>query len=182
MNFSGYDAYLLYIAIKAHFTTKGYDVVKSSGKINASTKSYEARNDRYLFEKLSTRFSSKKDYVQYVVANYAYGNAELLYAEEKSKYNYKLWKRRKESLTYIFTQDLSTLPQCPTIQELFKKYLGDNIAIETLVILNQLNNYDFTEIDLYELYKENILVINKLNTFIKIDEDKYRTLYEQQRF
>lgn len=179
MNVSGYDAYLLYIAVKTHFTRSEYDIVKSNGRVTANHESYEKRRDHYLFEKLASKFKSKSDIVQYYVANFAYGNLDLLYSEETSRYNYKIWKRIKESLSYTFTEDCKKLPKNVDIEKLFCMYLGKKINIETLAILNKLNNYDYTTIMLYELYESTILTIKKLDTFIKIDTDKYRTLYEQ---
>src|SRR4051812_5248294 len=48
-----YEAYVLFLALKRHFTTKDYCFFKYHGKIRTSVKAFEARNDRYFFQKLS---------------------------------------------------------------------------------------------------------------------------------
>ena len=45
----GYDAYTLYLGIKLHFYSKGYDFVKYNGKVKSDINSFLKRKDKYHF-------------------------------------------------------------------------------------------------------------------------------------
>ena len=58
MRLSAYETYCLYLAIKSHFTTQSYDYHKYQGKVKASKESFDIRKDRFLFQKLSRKYSN----------------------------------------------------------------------------------------------------------------------------
>ena len=103
----GFDAYKMYIALKLHFTTKSYNFLDYKGKTRAKRSTFENRNDRYFFKKLSNR----KDMQQFLVANFLTGNKWIgnLVNEEEAEKEYFKWKKRIESLSYTFTNDLDKL-------------------------------------------------------------------------
>ena len=55
----GFKAYQRYLAIKAHFTTDSYDILKHKGKVRASVSSFKTRNDRYYFARVEKKYSKK---------------------------------------------------------------------------------------------------------------------------
>jgi hypothetical protein len=141
-----FEAYKQYCALKNHFTSKSYDYFKYNGRTRASYKAFEKRADKYFFHKLSRR----KDVVDYLVANFVYAGdkwvGDLVNNEDADK-KYRSLLKVRESLTYIFKEDINKLDddlnsnfivkdgQHPP---LLKKYLRNEINIETLIILNDI--------------------------------------------
>lgn len=145
-----FQAYKTYVAIKNHFTSKTYDFFKYGGRTKASRATFEKRNDKYFFHKLSKR----KDVVEYLVANFLYNDSsswvgDFVNSEQSDKHYYRLLKVR-ESITYSFSQDLDKLEeqfdsnfqvidgQHPILLRL---YLQKEINLETLIILDDLVAY-----------------------------------------
>jgi hypothetical protein len=139
-----FDAFKLYIAIKQHFSTPSYDYFKYHGKVRVSQTTFDTRRDKYMFYKLS----KKDDLLDYLVANLSENHniwvGELLSPEcEKMYIEYK---KRKESLTYIFKNDIDQLLE--NFDENFKVENGEyphllklltrkKITKETFIIINE---------------------------------------------
>jgi hypothetical protein len=66
----GFKAFKYYIAIKLHFTKDSFDVFKNRGSVKGTREAFNARNDRYVFEKLARKFPVDKELIQYYVANF----------------------------------------------------------------------------------------------------------------
>jgi len=145
-----FEAYKTYVAIKNHFSSKTYDFFKYGGRTKASRATFEKRSDRYFFHKLSKR----KEVVNYLVANFAYNDSstwvgDFINNEQSDRYYLRMVKIR-ESLSYIFSQDLDKLETCfdsnfqviegqhPII---LRKYLQKEINIETLIILDDMVSF-----------------------------------------
>lgn len=145
-----FEAYKTYVAIKNHFSSKTYDFFKYGGRTKASRSTFEKRSDRYFFHKLSKR----KEVVNYLVANFAYNDSstwvgDFVNNEQSDRYYLRMVKIR-ESLSYIFSQDLDKLEtsfdsnfqviegQHPII---LRKYLQKEINIETLIILDDMISF-----------------------------------------
>jgi hypothetical protein len=195
----GFKAYKYYIAIKLHFTKDSFDVFKNRGNVKGTREAFNARNDRYMFEKLARKYTMDRDLIQYYVGNFAYGNENVVYDIAEAEENLLEWNKRKQSMTKIFADDLNkilmdaykrkikapsiinfTLNQYPSILNL---YLGKQIGIETLRILDDYDN-------LLEQWKQNtsmvllweneIRRVEKLKGFVKYDSGK--VLFPYQSF
>jgi hypothetical protein len=181
-----FQAYKIYLALKNHFNSKNYDYFKYNGRTRASHTSFEKRSDRYFFYKLAKR----GDCVNYLVSNFIEGDCWVgdLVNEQTAEKTYRKWKRRIESLGYIYDNDLNALD--PNFNKnllvengqypfLLKQYLRKNISPETILIINDLTGC-------FELWnkkiEENILwptihlKLKKYRPFFTIDLQKYRTL------
>ena len=102
-----FDAFKLYTAIKNHFSLPSYDYFKYNGKVRVTSDSFEVRKDKYMFYKLS----KKEDVLNYLVANLS-AHPKLWVGEmfdPKQEEVYALFKKRQESLSYIFKNDIDTL-------------------------------------------------------------------------
>jgi hypothetical protein len=150
---SGYDCYQTYLAVNNHFKQKSYDFFKYNGKINVKQTSYQARKDKYFFEKASRKFK-RDDFIKYLVANFTKGNTwigELL--TPKTEIDFKKWRKRIESLSYNFKEELSQIYDKESnfnhlfvIKDgkhpyAFRLYQRGTISLETLVLLDDLVNY-----------------------------------------
>lgn len=144
-----FDAYILYLCLKRHFTiNSGYDYFKYNGKTNASKNTFMTRNDRYSFHKLS----KKSDPKGYLISNFIEYGPKIwigeLVNDEKYENTFKDWLKRKESLSYVFKNDISYLdsysldkdltPKNGQYPKLLTLFLEKKISIETLIILNKI--------------------------------------------
>lgn len=147
---NGFEAYKMYIALKNHFNSSTYDYFKYNGKTRASTRAFEKRNDKHFFNILAKH----KHCQQFIVANIVEDNpnvwASQLANEQQAEDNFRRWRRRIESLTYTFKNDLDHL--LPDYNENFKVVDGQHppllklvvqkqISIETLIILNDICSF-----------------------------------------
>ena len=192
----GYKAYRYYLAIKLHFTTDKFDVFQNRGNVKGTREAFNARNDRYIFEKLAQKHSDDKEIIQFFVSNFAYGNDTAIYAGQEAEDNFMQWNKRKQSITKIFVDDLATLLTHIETNRLkhsaifefteneypiaLKMFVGGKIAIETLRIID-----DFTGI--LEKWNQNLSVkyiwdnemrrIKKLTGFVKYDRIKIEKIF-----
>jgi hypothetical protein len=192
----GYKAYRYYLAIKLHFTTDKFDVFQNRGNVKGTREAFNARNDRYIFEKLAQKHSDDKEIIQFFVSNFAYGNDTAIYAGQEAEDNFMQWNKRKQSITKIFVDDLATLLTHIETNRLkhsaifefteneypvaLKMFVGGKISIETLRIID-----DFTEI--LEKWNQNLSVkyiwdnemrrIKKLTGFVKYDKIKIEKIF-----
>ena len=192
----GYKAYRYYLAIKLHFTTDKFDVFQNRGNVKGTREAFNARNDRYIFEKLAQKHSDDKEIIQFFVSNFAYGNDTAIYAGQEAEDNFMQWNKRKQSITKIFVDDLATLLTHIETNRLkhsaifefteneypvaLKMFVGGKISIETLRIID-----DFT--DILEKWNQNQSVkyiwdtemrrIKKLTGFVKYDKIKIEKIF-----
>ena len=192
----GYKAYRYYLAIKLHFTTDKFDVFQNRGNVKGTREAFNARNDRYIFEKLAQKHSDDKEIIQFFVSNFAYGNDTAIYAGQEAEDNFMEWNKRKQSITKIFVDDLATLLTHIETNRLkhsaifdfteneypvaLKMFVGGKIAIETLRIID-----DFSGI--IEKWNQNLSVkyiwdnemrrIKKLTGFVKYDKIKIEKIF-----
>jgi hypothetical protein len=144
---NGYETYKCYIALKNHFNSDTYDYFRYHGKTRANKATFQKRNDKYFFEKVSQH----KDPVKYILANIIEQGPDIwvgdIASEQQSETNYNKWLGRQQSLTYVFKQDVERItdPLNDNIivsdsqhPPLLKLYIHKTISIETLIILNDL--------------------------------------------
>jgi hypothetical protein len=146
---TGYETFGVYESLKLHFSKDSYDFFKYNGKTNISVTSFENRKDKYHFYKLSRKFSTKDDLINFIVANLV--EKETLWVgdllTEDAEIKYRQRQKVIQSLSYTFEND------CLTVMEnihdpndlikvndgeypvLLKTTLQKEIQIETLCIL-----------------------------------------------
>ena len=194
-----FDVYKSYLALKLHFTTDKYDAIKQRGRVRATKQSFFKRNDLINIRKIAEKYSEKEG-VDFLVANFVSGDRWGGVFDSEAKHNYLDWKKRMEAMSYTFKNDIDNLIfYCEknniNFDNLFysdskqpiilKRYLGKHISIETLVILNQINNYT-NRLD--EALCNDIIwpdvsrIIKKYQPFLNIDKERYvRTIRERLR-
>lgn len=146
---NSFETYNLYLSLKHHFRNKSYDYFQYHGKTKANVESFNTHKNKYFFEKISKR----KDVFGYLLANISEDNniwIGMLASDPKCEHIYNGWLKRKQSLSYIFSQDLDKLnaefdANFKVINDdypvLFKKYSHGEICLETLIILNMIVDF-----------------------------------------
>ena len=90
------DIYLMYCALKAHFSNSDYDYFKYGGKTRISRKSFFKRKDRFFFVKLSTKYEKYADIRNYLVSNFI--KVRSGYIANFTDTNFKLWNDRRNRI------------------------------------------------------------------------------------
>jgi|694.fasta_scaffold47487_9 hypothetical protein len=184
-----FEVYVTFLALKRHFSTPSYDYFKYHGKIRCSQETFKKSKDRLFFERLS-RKKKPKEIVDFFVFNFAASdNPSSLWIGDIIKNGEGIYTeslRIRESLSYIFEQDLRTLTDSQHLFEtvkidgskhpkILRSYLNKTIKFETLLIL-------LTVLKLKEKYNEFLqdpiwnIISNKLekySPFLEIDQNRY---------
>ncbi len=178
------DVYLMYCAMKAHFSKNDYDFFTYKGKSRVPRNSFYKRKDRGFFVKLSRKYSEEEDLKNYLVANFILDRRG--YIANFSNENYELWKEKRNNFYNMFTDEIRPLVKNfnPLFEVknsehpiLLKEYLGKRVSLETLIILDDLVNFsktwdnrmteDYIWFDLKKL-------MNNYKRFLTIDKNQYR--------
>jgi len=187
----GFKAYKYYMAVKLHFTKDNFDVFKNRGNIKGTREAFNARNDRYVFEKLARKYPVDKDMIQYYVANFAYGSDTAVYSQSEAEQNLQEWNRRKQSITKIFSDDCNKilLDACKNkiksdgilnltnkgYCSILKLFLGNQISLETIRIIDDMLPvvHSWKQNDsMLLLWENDIRRIEKSKGFVKYDSEK----------
>ena len=189
MKMDAIDAYKVYLGVKNHFTQDSYDWFKYNKKVNVTYDSFLKRKDKIFFAKLGNR---KDAYLEeFLVSNFLHDTkiwvGELL--SEECEERYKEWKRKQESLTYVFKNEIDFLSGMSADElnsfftakdndhpPIIKKYLRKEISLDTLSILNSylhfINRYDKIVHD--PIYKEVSKLCKKYQPFLKYDNARMK--------
>lgn len=189
------NCYKTYLALKNHFTKPKYDYLRYNGKVKASLQAFYKRKDRMWFEKMS-RQKTDEEIVSFFVANFVLCNdPESLWIGEiinEGEKRFSLWKKRTQSLSYVFKEEIEKLFGENSIEDLFtikngshpkilKVFLQGNISLETMVILDSIfgyrKNFDKKLDD--PIWKFVSMRILKYSPFIHIDIFKFKKLLKE---
>ena len=144
------EVYQMYCALKAHFGRGDYDFVKYNGKSSATKSSFWKRNDRHFFVRTSRKYKDKDIVKDYLLSNFIKNQKGWL--GDFNDENYVEWKKRMQSLTYTFKEEMTPLVEDIELNNIFeipesshpillKEYLGNRISIEAMIILDDLVQY-----------------------------------------
>ena len=152
------DVYRTYLSVRNHFTNDNYNFFKFGGKTKASSSAFEKRRDRYIFDKVSKDYKDDEVALLFVsnfIAKEKFwiGNA----LSEESRNIYTMWRKKIQSLSYIFENDVKVIideindreidfdsvfkiqdGQHPIILRLT---LADRISLESFLILNKILDF-----------------------------------------
>lgn len=193
-----WQVYRYYLALKLHFTTERYDITKQKGRVRASKASFEKRRDTFFIKKLAAKLKDK-DVINFLIANFVAGNKWGGIFDSSAENNYKEWQRKIESISYQFNSDLEYLELELEKQKkefayifeteknqhplLLQAYLGNKIAIETLIILDDI----FSFINKFEkdlagdiIWAEVSLLCRKYKPFFRYDKRKLHGIFHDR--
>ena len=193
-----FSVYKMYIALKLHFTTDAYDVIKQKGRVRASRQAFAKRTDLFSIKKISKNYSDE-EVANFLVANFVSGDRWGGMFDTEAGQRYTLWKKKIESLSYNFSQDLDNLIQecedsgidSKTIfvvskgqhPYIIKAFLRKTIGIETLVILEWLTGFIKifdAEINDTIVWPDISRLIKKYKPFLVIDMEKYDAIFRRR--
>ena len=154
MKVTPFETYRTYLSMKSHFTNPKYDFIKYGGKSRATMTSFNKRKDKYWFEKTSRKYSDQ-EVIDFLLSNFVNAtNPQNLWIGEiinSGERTYAEWKMRQQSLTYMFTEQSENLLSENDLEKVFncskghpivlKKYLGGEISLETLSILERIFSF-----------------------------------------
>lgn len=193
-----YQVYKYYLALRLHFTTDKYDVIKQQGRVRGSKVAFYKRKDLLAIRRVAENYSDK-EIVEFLVSNFISGDRWGGVFDLDAKDRYTQWKKRIESLTYTFKNDLIKINNACEKQNItfynslkainnqhpliIKLYLRNDVSIETLVILNKLVEF-VSELD--DNLKGDLVwpdlsrTIKKYEPFLNFNKEKYERLYRRE--
>ena len=191
---SSFEVYQIYMGLKLHFTSEKYDYFKYGGKTRVSVdKFYQRRNIVHFFEKLKTKYKPQQ-LIEYFASNFILGKTDIFLIGEDGDDIYTEWKRRIQSMTYIFQQDISALlSKVDHFDDLFKvvdgrnpvilkSYYQNDITIETFVILQNIlgffKQFD-SELNDDIVWPDKKLLCSKYSIFLNMDTKKYLKILKE---
>lgn len=188
----GFQAFKYYLAVKLHFTNPKFNLKENKGKLKCSRDSFEARNDKFLFEKLAREFKSDQQYIRYIASNFMYGHHDVIYSPTKGRHNFLEYTRRREAITNMFCVDLLTIADekaqynwsGSSVPDVVKLYLKGDIMLETLVILDSLEGIvekmrNGLSSYVLLLLGDDLLRIERARMFVKFDPIKVSKPYQK---
>lgn len=159
---TGYQVYMMYLALRNHFNSDSYDYFKYNKKVNAAETTFRRRRDRWHFEKIARKYEGESE--NFLIANlledpqFWVGNAMKPDCHEK----YTNWVKRYEGVEYTLRQDLLRIfevieenqnltflrvlqvPKDGRHSVLMKMFMKEEISLETFTIL--MNHYALDEL------------------------------------
>lgn len=171
-----FELYVYYLSLKQHFTSE-YDYFKYNGKVSARYDTFQKRKDRFFFYKLSNRDESKELIFANILENPSIWIGDLVDTKAKDVYNQ--WKKRLNSLTYRFKEELSYIDDLKASiriengqhPQLLTFHIQNKVSIETLTILDMI-------IKFFSYWRKNIddgILFPDINKKV----DKYKPFLER---
>ena len=189
-----FDAYKQYLSLKNHFTKEKYDYHKYCGKSRATVQSFYKRKDRFWFEKLA-RNKDDKEVVEFFVSNFitCTDPSKLWIGEmiREGEGRYTSWKRRTQSLSYVFKEEMESVLANRDINDAFassnghspilKEYLSGDISLETMVICDKILNYrtDYDKKLTDPVWETVSMRMRKYSPFLNIDVPHYKKILKE---
>ena len=193
-HFSGYGAYLLFLALRTHFTRPSYDFFRMKGKLRATKESYDKRKDKMFFEKIAKRYNAE-ELKNFYVANFLEDKHYIIDMIDDIAHGvYFDYEKRRQSLAYIFKNDLDRVFEhgCKyAFNDVDSDYphivgliLNRTIAIESAIILNDYIPY----VNKFNKYFENddviwsrvALKLSKYRPFLHYDAEKFKAILKEK--
>ena len=178
------DIYLMYCAMKAHFSKGDYDFVTYKGKTRIKRDTFYKRKDRWFFVRLSRKYKTEQEIKNYFVANFI--KDKKGYIANFSNKNYESWRLKRQSFFEMFEVEMKPLVEAfenlfsvETKQhpKLMREFLGGRVSLETVIILDKLVgfNQDWNkELEDDIIWLDLRFLMNNYERFLTIDQEQYR--------
>ena len=180
---TAFEVYKLYAALRLHFTDPKYDITVTKGRIGNLRASFEKRRDTQHMYKLAQEYK-RSEIIEILVSNFITGaNTANVYTGNFIE-NYKNYLTRRKRMLYNLNIDLDNIlfrmekeesKSCleGTHPLIFRMYMGGDIQLETLVIMEKL--YPYVEDYASDFVLEHIcLLVKKYKPFVRFDKDNVK--------
>lgn len=181
MKLTGFEVYQLFNAIRLHFTTESYDYFMYGGKTNTIRSKFEARKDRFSFNKLSNLYDG--DRLKEIFAANFYYTPDMWITEFVNdrkgciENTVRVFSRDEEGMNLVLA---NWLRKNKLTKELFEIKDGQNPKILTMLYNNEIfpetfialdSVLEFTKtwndrLDDKVLWPKRSMLLNKLKPFI----------------
>jgi hypothetical protein len=192
-----FDAYKMYLSFKLHFTTDKYDIKQTQGAVSVTKDTFMKRKDAFAFKRIA-KDMNENDFAQFLIANFVAGNSWGGVYTNQSQENFAEWKKRLQSLTYRFKDELSKIsirlaednldfdkvfiPDDGSHPILLQMFFANEVSPETMVILNKLTAY----VKLWDMklkhdpfWEDRRRLIIKYSQFLNFEKNKMREIFNQ---
>jgi hypothetical protein len=163
--------------------------------VKAGLQAFYKRNDRMWFEKIS-RQKTDQEIIDFFVANFvSCDDPQSLWVGNiirEGESNYNNWRKKIQSLSYIFKEEIESSFSNKNFDDLFKiegnqhpqilkDHLQGKLSLETMVILNQILNYqkEFDKKLLDPIWEFISMRISKYSSFLHTDMFKFRKILKE---
>jgi hypothetical protein len=170
--------------MKAHFGKSDYDFVTYKGKTRIKRDTFYKRKDRSFFVRLSRKYKTELEIQNYFVANFI--KDKKGYIANFSDENYESWKLKRQGFFEQFEVEMKPLVEA--FEDLFivingqhpklmREFLGGRVSLETVIILDELVNFDPAwnrelEDDIIWIDLRNLM--DNYERFLTIDQEQYK--------
>jgi hypothetical protein len=151
---NGYGSYTEYVALVAHFKSEKYNYFKHKGS-KITENSLKKHNDRYWFCKLESHYGTEENMLNFYLAQMTTHSHEYYWVgdsfSDRCQENYTNYTKRNAQLTRFVNQEIRYLYDSYPIDLIYKvdtgypkiisAYLGGKIGLETLIILDDINQW-----------------------------------------
>jgi len=196
---TAWDVYRIYRCIKFHFETD-YDCFKYNFKSsNIKLKLFlNSKGLEAICKYISYRYTNEEELKQFIFANYIKNNQiDLVFLHKEKELTdktYSEFRRKQESLGYIFKQDITklfesvnditTICKCMDTEGMFGNYpeilvqtKEELINIETLIIMDDIMNlFDYWNIRLDLEWITYRKYVDKYRKFIQYDKKRMKEI------
>ena len=174
----------MYCAMKAHFGKGNYDFVEYRGKTRIKRETFYKRKDRHFFVRLSRNYKTEEEIKNYFVANFIKNKKG--YIANFNDANYESWKLKRQGFFNLFEAEMT--PLVHSFENLFvvennkhpklmKEFLGSRVSLETMIIVNDLVDYERAwnkELEDDIVWPELKKLMNDYKRFLTIDREQYK--------
>lgn len=192
---NGYELFCQYQAIKLHFSSDTYCYFKYNGRVATRPEGFEKRKDKYQFHRLA-RMLKDDEVVGYFVAGFLINPKAWVdyFNEPEAKERYLAWRKKYESLSYLFDQDFQKIvnnkldlgirsifcpPEDGSYPFIWTMMNQKEIEFETMTILHGITGI----LDLWDekyktdyIYEKTSKLIRKYEPFLHIDAERFKEI------
>jgi hypothetical protein len=189
-----FDSYKLYNALKLHFEKDTYDAIKYNYHTTVNHSSFFKRKDKYYFAKLAKRYSKdlKEFYVSQFINDIKYVGDMM---DLPAKTYYVKYKKVHESIHRVFEKDINTLSNnkefdsllvannINTPPEIIRRWMEEDVTLETVVILDHLTNFmekEGSKITETLFWPDTSRKISKYSPFVNFNKDKCKNIIKKR--
>jgi hypothetical protein len=187
---NGNDAANLYNAIKLHFTSEKYNAITYRFKTKSK---FVPENQFFIFQKLGKMYGD--NLIHYYVSNLS-ENPKLWVMDllsDDCETRYKSWKKRNDSLSYVYKNEIGTLLDEYPLNELILvkgtypllmvKTMQEIVSLDTLLLTDSILqffnvwNMKIKERIVWEPFR---MKCDKYRSFMNIDLPKFKNILKEE--